>query len=169
MAKCARYNIMWWNCQWLAAGRWFSRVLWFPQPIITDHRDITEILLRVALTNTYFSVFSSREYSLNTLVVKTHNNFNPTMHDSSLDWCFIYLRVFFSCRFETHDACCNGCCYFAYPDFWIACCSLQLMYILNMYISFNITAVTLVLQITAAFNCPFVFVWKIFVPGKREI
>jgi hypothetical protein len=95
MARCARYNIMWWNCQWLAAGRWFSRVLWFPQPIITDRRDITEILLRVALTNTYFAVFSSREYSLNTLVVKTHNNFNPTMHDSSLDWCFIYLRGFF--------------------------------------------------------------------------
>jgi hypothetical protein len=31
----------------------------------------------VALTSTYFAVFSSREYSLNTLVVKTHNNFNP--------------------------------------------------------------------------------------------
>ena len=37
-------------CQWLATDRWFSPVLRFPPPNKTDRHDITEILLKVALS-----------------------------------------------------------------------------------------------------------------------
>jgi hypothetical protein len=38
-------------CQWLTTGRWFLRVLWFPPSIkLTACHDITEILLKLALT-----------------------------------------------------------------------------------------------------------------------
>ena len=48
-------------CQWLATGKWFSRVLRFPQQIRIVRHDITEILLKVALntnkTKTFFFFF----------------------------------------------------------------------------------------------------------------
>jgi hypothetical protein len=36
-------------CQWLAAGQWFSAGTLVPSPNITDHHDISDILLKVAL------------------------------------------------------------------------------------------------------------------------
>ena len=33
VAKCSLYNIRDKVCQWLATGRWFFRVFWFPPPI----------------------------------------------------------------------------------------------------------------------------------------
>ena len=38
-------------CQWLATGRWFSPGTSVSSTNKTDHHDITEILLRVALNN----------------------------------------------------------------------------------------------------------------------
>jgi hypothetical protein len=46
MAKCTRYNI----CQLLAAGRWFSLVSFTNK---TDHQNIAEILLKVALNHNF--------------------------------------------------------------------------------------------------------------------
>jgi hypothetical protein len=39
-------------CQWLAAGRWFSLITPVSSTNKTDHHDITEILLKVALNTT---------------------------------------------------------------------------------------------------------------------
>jgi hypothetical protein len=36
-------------CQWLAAGRWFSLSITVSSTNKTDHHDITDILLKVAL------------------------------------------------------------------------------------------------------------------------
>ena len=46
---CTRYNIMWYICQWLAAGRWFSSGTPVSSTNKTDHHDITNILLKVTL------------------------------------------------------------------------------------------------------------------------
>jgi hypothetical protein len=47
MARCTRYNIVW--CWWPATGRWFSPGTPVYSTNKTDHHDITEILLKVAL------------------------------------------------------------------------------------------------------------------------
>jgi len=38
-------------CQWIAAGQWFSLVTPVSSTNKTDHQDLTEILLKVALNN----------------------------------------------------------------------------------------------------------------------
>jgi hypothetical protein len=48
-ARCTRYNLMWWSCQWLATGRWFSPGTLVFSTNKTDLHDRTEILLKVAL------------------------------------------------------------------------------------------------------------------------
>jgi hypothetical protein len=50
-------------CQWLATGRWFSPV---SSTNKTDHHDITEILLKVALNTTclLYSIFPAISYPL---------------------------------------------------------------------------------------------------------
>jgi hypothetical protein len=51
MARCTRYNIMPWDkfCQWLVTCQWFSPGTPVSSTNKTDHHDITEILLKVAL------------------------------------------------------------------------------------------------------------------------
>jgi hypothetical protein len=60
MARCARYNIMWQSGKWLATGRWFSPGTPISSTNETDHHDITDILLKVAL-NTINN--NNRQYS----------------------------------------------------------------------------------------------------------
>ena len=40
MARCTRYNIMWWFCEWLATGQWFSPCTLVSFTNKTDHHDI---------------------------------------------------------------------------------------------------------------------------------
>jgi hypothetical protein len=45
-------------CQWLATGRWFSLVLWFPPPIkLTATSDASEILLKVAFNTITLALY----------------------------------------------------------------------------------------------------------------
>ena len=48
MARCTRYNIMWWSLSLLATGRLFSPGTAISSTNKTDRHDITEILLKVA-------------------------------------------------------------------------------------------------------------------------
>ena len=51
IARCPRYNIILCDkvCQWLATGQWFSLDTPVSSTNKTDHHDITEILVKVAL------------------------------------------------------------------------------------------------------------------------
>jgi hypothetical protein len=62
MMRCTQCNIMWWYYfQWPATGRWFSLYTPVFSTNKTDHHDITEMLLKVALNNIKpnYIIFSS--------------------------------------------------------------------------------------------------------------
>jgi len=74
--RCVRYNICLKVCQWLATGQWFSRGTPVSSTNKTDHHDITEILLKVAL---------------NTIIQS-----NPIQNYFLLKYIFISFPFFFS-------------------------------------------------------------------------
>ena len=58
MARCTRYNIDK-VCQRLAAGRWFSPGIPISSTNKTDHHEITEVLLKVALNTITIKSYKS--------------------------------------------------------------------------------------------------------------
>jgi hypothetical protein len=55
---------IWYVCQWLAAGQWFSLGTTVSDINKTDHHDIAEILLKVAL-NTMYQPYPTHNTLLN--------------------------------------------------------------------------------------------------------
>jgi hypothetical protein len=58
MARCTRYNVDK-VCQRLAAGRWFSPGIPISSTNKTDHHEITEVLLKVALNTITIKSYKS--------------------------------------------------------------------------------------------------------------
>ena len=94
MARCTRYNIMWWICELLATVRWFSPDMPVSSTNNTYHHDITETLLKVAL-NTITLIPETlwlRNKSDRNLDENVMNNWTMQRLNSSIDSWITYIN-----------------------------------------------------------------------------
>ena len=61
-ARCTRYKLCDKVCQWLATGQWFSPTTPVSSTNRTDHLDITEILLNVALNTITLNLLTINDH-----------------------------------------------------------------------------------------------------------
>ena len=73
-AGCTRHYIMWKICPLLAVGRWFSPGTLVSSTNKTDHYDITEILLKVALNTITHPLKLECGTSMKEVMSKCHND-----------------------------------------------------------------------------------------------
>jgi hypothetical protein len=94
MARCTRYNIMWWSFQWLATGRCFSPSTPVPSTNKTDRHDITEILLKVVL-NTINQPIINKLANLNEEKNRTCSKSMTVNIQVEIEWFCVMLIIYF--------------------------------------------------------------------------
>ena len=104
MAKCTRYTLCDKVCQGLVTGGWFSPGTPVSSTNKTDRHDITEIVLKMALSTIYHTILTELEYFIQIYQFVLLNNFldtncisNPGRYSSTI-WKSVFSRTLQCCR-----------------------------------------------------------------------